>query len=74
MRYDSFPLDTQVPKERKSIEQQIKQLFPLQTCKFQVGSYSYDMTKMLFIQSNKVMRPQPNIPGGLLQRLHAYIH
>jgi len=30
--------------------------FPLdtQTCKFQVGSYSYDMTKMLFIQSNKV--------------------
>ena len=25
-----------------------------QTCKFQVGSYSYDMAKMIFTQSNKV--------------------
>ena len=30
--------------------------FPLdtQSCKFQVGSYSYDMTKMNFTQTNKV--------------------
>jgi len=30
--------------------------FPLdtQTCKFQVGSYSYDMAKMIFTQTNKV--------------------
>ena len=35
MRFDNFPLDTQI-------------------CKFQVGSYSYDMTKMVFDQTNKV--------------------
>ena len=30
--------------------------FPLdtQTCKFQVGSYSYDMSKMAFDQTSKV--------------------
>jgi len=35
MRFDNFPLDTQI-------------------CKFQVGSYSYEMSKMTFTQSNKV--------------------
>ena len=35
MRFDNFPLDTQI-------------------CKFQVGSYSYDMTKMVFDQTSKV--------------------
>jgi len=35
MRFDAFPLDTQI-------------------CKFQVGSYSYEMSKMTFTQSNKV--------------------
>jgi len=35
MRFDAFPLDTQI-------------------CKFQVGSYSYDMTKMYFNQTHKV--------------------
>jgi hypothetical protein len=26
----------------------------VQACKFQVGSYSYDLTKMSFTQTNKV--------------------
>ena len=63
-----FHLIPRLPKIKKVFSTTIKKLF-LQTCKFQVGSYSYDMTKMLFIQSNKVWW---NILGRLLIPWHAY--
>ena len=51
MRFDAFPLDTQV----EIILSTIKNFYKIfQICKFQVGSYSYEMSKMTFTQSNKV--------------------
>ena len=54
MRFDNFPLDTQTCK----FQVRIKNNSPLicyrhQVC-VQVGSYSYDMAKMVFTQTNKV--------------------
>ena len=58
MRFDNFPLDTQVMEEPWNSSVELSDIFStvvnFQTCKFQVGSYSYDMAKMIFTQSNKV--------------------
>ena len=52
MRFDNFPLDTQV-RCRSLICQTALCIF-YQICKLQVGSYSYDMSKMAFDQTDKV--------------------
>ena len=52
MRFDNFPLDTQV--KSPMITKRNKKKLKLQICKLQVGSYSYEMSKMTFTQSNKV--------------------
>ena len=56
MRFDNFPLDTQVIVVElfSKIISYVLTVVNFQTCKFQVGSYSYDMAKMIFTQSNKV--------------------
>ena len=54
MRFDNFPLDTQARKYQISITSHHEATSLFQTCKFQVGSYSYDMAKMTFTQTNKV--------------------
>ena len=51
MRFDNFPLDTQV---LQLVESDFLINFFYQICKFQVGSYSYDMSKMAFDQTDKV--------------------
>ena len=53
MRFDAFPLDTQV-RGRYLDQGDQRDHYHFQTCKFQVGSYSYDLTKMTFKQTNKV--------------------
>ena len=85
MRFDNFPLDTQTCK----FQVRIKNNSPLicyrhQVC-VQVGSYSYDMAKMVFTQTNKVQgyvktahsvvldyAVKPRIPIFLKIMIHLY--
>ena len=64
MRFDDFPLDTQVQCSLLGLRYNfdiwtsdvpcISLNLIYQICKFQVGSYSYDMSKMAFDQTDKV--------------------